>query len=502
MKRMQQPYVIGIDIGTGSTKGVAVTHSGSVLASAQVHYQTAVTNPFFSEQDPEVIWQAFVATLQKISMQLQQPPAAVSLSSCMHSLILMDASAHPLTPNITWADRRSAAIADTLRQAPEGEALYRATGMPLHAMSPLCKIAWFYKNEPATFQKAAYFISIKEYIWYKLFSVYEVDYSIACATGLFDITNNHWFQPALAFCGIKASQLSFPVVTDYMRTGLPEAIASLLHLPPGVPFCIGASDGCLANVGSSALQEGTAAVTIGTSGAVRVASAQPVLKFPEMIFNYRLDDHLFVCGGAVNNGGNMVQWLLNQFLNTALSGAAAYESLFRLTAEVPAGSAGLICLPYLNGERAPLWNEETCGVFFGFRPQHRNAHFVRAALEGVCFALYDVLKTLEEQAGFIHTLHVSGGMVHSQFWMQLLADVTGKKLCLLQTEDASAVGAALLGFKAIGLSGNYLPAGDTAVKTIKPNSANHAVYTSQFSFFKELYAAVKTTMQHLHHFNS
>src|SRR5215218_9337703 len=178
---MEQPYVIGIDIGTGSTKAVAVAHSGAVRATAQVHYTTHPNKSHLSEQDPEDIWQAFVKTVKAITAKLPAPPAALSLSSCMHSLILMNGSNKPLTPNITWADRRSAAIAEQLRMVPEGAELYKVTGTPLHAMSPLCKLRWFRDCEPERFKKINKAISIKEYIWFKLFGVYEVDHSIASA---------------------------------------------------------------------------------------------------------------------------------------------------------------------------------------------------------------------------------------------------------------------------------------------------------------------------------
>lgn len=495
---MQQPFVIGVDIGTGSTKAVAVTLSGDVLAQAQASYPMLDTAPQFSEQDPEAIWNAFVKTIQAVSAALPDSPLAISLSSCMHSLLLVDAAGMPLTPNSTWADRRSAAIAEALRNTPNGETLYNATGTPLHAMSPLCRIAWFKEHRYGLFKKVSKFISIKEYIWYKLFGVYEVDHSIASATGLFDVRQLQWFPRALQFCAINTGQLSTPVATHFTRSGLPHSVAALLHVPAETPFCIGASDGCLANVGSGALEAGTAAVTIGTSGAVRMASQHPVVVFPEMIFTYRLDETTFICGGAVNNGGNTVQWLLQQFLEKHSTETEDYAALFEKAAEAPAGCAGLICLPYLAGERTPLWDERACGVFFGIRQQHSAAYFIRAALEGVCFALYAVLKNLETSATKVHTLHVSGGIVHSPFWMQLLSDVTGKKLKLLHTGDASAAGAALLCFKAMGFTKTYGAKKDLAEKIMEPDVNNHAVYNKNFKVFQTLYAALKPAMHQLY----
>jgi gluconokinase len=497
---MQQSYVIGVDIGTGSTKAVAVTPLGKVLANAQAYYSTAKTNPLFSEQDPEIIWNAFLTTIKNVATQLQAPPLAVGLSSCMHSLVLVDKKGTAITPNTTWADRRSAGIAAALRSAPDGERIYKSTGTPLHAMSPLCRIRWYREHAPDLFQAAAMFISIKEYIWYKLFGVYEIDYSIASATGLFDIETLRWFPLSLQFCGVQSSRLSTPVATQHIQRNIPSALATALQIPATTPFCIGASDGCLANVGSYALEPGTAAVTIGTSGAVRLAHHQPIATFPDMLFNYRLTESLFICGGAVNNGGNVAQWLVQQFLKSEAT-EKGYAALFEQAAAAPAGSQGLLCLPYLTGERTPLWDEKACGVYFGFDMRHEKKHFIRAALEGVCYALHGILKKLERATGAIHTLHVSGGMVRSALWMQMLADVTGKKIRLLHTEDASALGGALLCMKALGITDNYIAVQESTGERLEPCKENHALYQKGFAVFEALYPALKATMHQLHDFN-
>jgi len=148
-----------------------------------------------------------------------------------------------------------------------------------------------------------------------------------------------------------------------------------------------------------------------------------------------------------------------------------------------------------------LWDEKTCGVFLGIRPHHGQSHFVRAALEGICFGLHGVLKKLEAASSRITNLHVSGGVVHSQMWLQLLADVTGKNVCVLNTEDASAVGAAQLCFKALGITKDYSNAVNVS-PTNTPNETNHAVYKKQFELFQNLYAALKPAMHQLYDGNN
>ncbi|MBD0298195.1 MAG: gluconokinase, partial [Flavisolibacter sp.] len=178
------PYIIGIDIGTGSTKAVAVTKTGTVIATAQVAYTTQHPKPHYSEQNPEEIWQAFSESIKSIVEKVNQPPSAISLSSAMHSLTAIDAGGKLLMPLVTWSDTRSEELAVIIRSSEKAEEIYRDTGAPLHAMTPLCKIVWLKQNQPSVVIKAFKFISIKEYIWFKLFQRFQVDYSIACASGL------------------------------------------------------------------------------------------------------------------------------------------------------------------------------------------------------------------------------------------------------------------------------------------------------------------------------
>ncbi|MBA2562988.1 MAG: gluconokinase, partial [Chitinophagaceae bacterium] len=254
-----QHYAIGIDIGTGSTKAVAINESGEVIAASQFHYSTNNPQHGYSEQDPEVIWKAFVNSLQLVIGKIVTAPSVISLSSCMHSLIVIDNNLKAITNLITWADTRSEKIADEIRRSSEAEKIYKATGTPIHSMSPLCKIIWLKKNEPGIFKNAYKFISIKEFLWHKLFNDWQVDHSIASATGLFNIEKLKWNNASLKLSGLTEDQLSQIVPINFIRKDLVSSSAFLLNISADIPFCIGASDGCLANIGSYATEPGIAA---------------------------------------------------------------------------------------------------------------------------------------------------------------------------------------------------------------------------------------------------
>lgn len=306
---MQQSSIIGVDIGTTSTKSVAFGLTGEVLYYQTVEYPILSEEPGQAEQEPEQVLEAVLSTLGKVLEWQQQRGCkleGVSFSSAMHSLILMDAAGEPLTRCLIWADSRSHACADEIRNSPVGHKIYLQTGTPVHPMSPLPKLCWLRQEQPELFGQAAKFIGIKEYVLYRLFGQYKVDQSVASAMGLFNIFEFEWHQDALEVAGVKPEQLPEPVPPTYTFRELKPAYASLLKIPADTPFVIGASDGCLANLASHAVRAGEAVVTIGTSGAVRVMSNKPATDLQERVFSYALNKDHFVLGGAVKDRKSVV----------------------------------------------------------------------------------------------------------------------------------------------------------------------------------------------------
>lgn len=496
-----QTYILGVDIGTGSVKAVAVGLNGAAIDSAQVHYPMLPLETGFSEQDPELIWQGFLNCIQKIVERLGQPQA-ISLSSAMHSLILVDAEGKPLTNMINWADTRSASIANQLRFSSEGKSLYEQNGTPIYSMSPLTKIIWFRENQKDLFLKTAKFISIKELIWFRLFGQFQVDYSIASVTGLFDILKFCWSEEALKLAGIDAGQLSAPVSTKMMRQDIKADITKILGIKEAISWVIGANDGCLANLGSGANQPNTAALTIGTSGAVRVASSKPLYNFGAMTFNYILDEQTYISGGAINNGGLILNWLLEKFMLKEALSAADYQQLFASIEVLPAGNDGLLYLPYLTGERTPLWDSNSCGAFFGIKSTHNQTNFLKAGLDGVCFAICHVLDALSQSSNEITEIRVSGGFTASAVWVQLMADIIGKKLTIVQAEDASAIGAAFLAIKTGQFAGFKLKDDTQTNQTVQPDLKKHQIYNNYYRLFIKLYEDLKESMHQLAQINA
>jgi gluconokinase len=414
----------------------------------------------------------------------------------MHSLIVVDKEGKSLTNAMTWADLRSKPYAEALKGSEAGKRIYRQTGTPIHPMSPLFKLLWLKDKEPEIFRQAGKFISIKEWLWWLLFGKYQVDHSIASATGLFDIYTFAWYRESLELAGITPDHLSVPVPCTHTESVLTPFYRSSLGLPEGLPFIIGSSDGCLANLGSRAMRPGETTLTIGTSGAVRMTAAAPEYDPRERIFNYILTDKLYISGGATNNGGGVVQWYIEQFLGKKGADPKVLSDLVAAADTVAPGSDGLVFLPYLQGERAPIWNADAKGVFFGIRSGHGQHHFMRAVLEGITYSLFQVGASLEETIGPIEHIYASGGFTHSKIWLQLVADVFLKKVYVTNVADASAIGAAIMGYYALGITRDLAAsAGMIQVQeTYEPDEERHHIYQERFLVFEALYVRLKDLM--------
>jgi gluconokinase len=488
-------YMIGVDIGTTNTKAVAFSIKGAVSGSADVSYTARSEQPGWHELDPDRLLAAVVAVLAALREKVTfgHGLCGISFSCAMHSLIAVDGEGRPMTQAMTWADLRSEGYATTLKGTEAGKRVYRQTGTPVHAMSPLCKLLWLKENRPAIFRSAVRFIGIKEYIWHSLFGKYTIDHSIASATGLFDIYALDWYPESLELAGITPEKLSRPVPSTHIESSLSPEFERLLGTPSGLPFIIGGSDGCLANLGCQAIRPGETALTIGTSGAVRMTTPRPEPDPKERIFNYILTEDLYVSGGATNNGGGALQWYIENFLGRGVAAAKDASAFLEEAATVAPGSEGLIFLPYLQGERAPLWDAGAKGVFFGIRSAHEQRHFMRAVLEGICFSLFQVGVSLEEAVGPITNIYASGGFIRSKFWLQTIADIFAKKVCVTGAADASATGAAIMGMYALKMIGGLDEAAQMirVVENYIPDGERHRVYQRRFQVFTTLYERLK-----------
>jgi gluconokinase len=488
--------VLGVDLGTTSTKVVAFDCEGRSWGSQAVEYPLTEPEPGQAVQDPDAIRDAVANAVRQVAAEARSAGASVcglSFSAAMHSLIGLDAGGRPLTPSVTWADTRAAEQAERLRAGPGGLELHRRTGTPLHPMSPLPKLVWFREHEPGLFAAVSRWVGIKEYVLADLVGELAVDHSVASATGLLESATLDWSGDALEVAGISREQLPALVPTTHVFDRLRPDAAERLGVDAATPIVIGASDGPLANLGVGAVTPGVAACSIGTSGALRVMVEKPGVDPLGRVFCYALTRDRWVVGGAINNGGVVLQWA-GDALAPDLEDDAT-ELLLHEAGRVPAGSGGLLMLPYLLSERAPHWSSLPRGAYVGLTRAHRREHLVRAALEGVCLQLALVLQSMRAAGNEVREVRATGGFARSRLWRQLLTDALDLPVGFPAGHEGSSFGAALLGMQALGMVDSIdLAASLVRIEqTLTPDPRTAGTYRELLAVFGALYDALVPT---------
>ncbi|MEK3884733.1 gluconokinase [Paenibacillus sp. PL2-23] len=482
-------YVMGLDIGTTSVKACLFNKVGHLVSEAERMIESEYPQQGWVQQDAVKIErltvQAVNEAISKAAID-REHLIAVGFSAAMHSLVPVDEQGQPLSAAFIWSDGRGTEQVDRMTEEQRCR-LYAKTGTPIHPMTPFMKLLWMQEEMIETYRQAAFFMSIKEYILYCWFGQRIIDYSMASATGLFNPYTLEWDEEMLELAGISVDQLSAIVPPTTVLGELKVDIAEEMGIAPSVPFVIGAADGQLSNLGTGALLAGEVAVTVGTSGAIRQFSREAKVSQRGETFCYSFSEDSYIIGGPTNNGGIALQWL-KQLLNDS----GSYEGFLAEAEHTPPGAEGLLFLPYINGERAPLWNQKARGNFFGMTMTHTKAHYVRAVLEGITFNLYQIGQVLEKLAGPPKQIYVSGGLARSPIWLQMMADVFDAAIYVSENHHSSAWGAAWTALVGIGAEERFedikhnIPMG----QAVLPNDEVSRKYKEIYRKYEELAASL------------
>ncbi|PSL48532.1 gluconate kinase (FGGY family) [Salsuginibacillus halophilus] len=489
----------GLDLGTTSAKAVVFNDAGEVQAEAERFY--AVKSPVFgyAEQDPYEIEEA---ALEAIKEAVTSAPIAaekligIGLSSAMHTLICTDESGEALSPVIIFSDGRAHAEAERLISNGEASALYERTGVPVHPMSPLTKLCWMKNANYQPYLIAERFCSIKDWLLYRWFGEFVVDYGTASASGLFNMQTLQWDELALETAGIKAEQLARPVPPTYTLGPWHTKAAERTGLPVETPVAAGGADGALANIGIGALQPGETAVTIGTSGAVRQLTNTPQTDEAQATFCYAVTEELWLIGGGTNNGGNVLDWLSRTIGDQHEQDAAA---LLSAAASSTPGANHLLCLPLLHGERAPYWDVKARGSFVGLTNNHSTADMLRAGVEGVVYNLAHVHEALNKHGVPTSAIYANGGFAQSPFWLQLVADIFEQPVEVPVSHQSAAWGAAWFARMAADPKEKLvnIKARVPMEKRLNSRGADRSAYRSAYQSYRRLYEALQPVMHAL-----
>ncbi|GBG96163.1 gluconokinase [Lactococcus termiticola] len=497
-------YLIGLDLGTTATKAVLFKTDGVIVSTSSKPYKLYRDATGMAEEEFEDIFDAVLASVREVCINIEEGDEllAVSFSAQMHSWIAYDENWEALTRVITWADTRAVHYTEALKASNKAYDIYRKTGTPTHPMAPLSKSLWLKNEKPYIFNRAAHYLDLKGAIFHRLFGVKKMDLSIATGTGLFNIKEKIWDPETLEVTGLLTEQLPEVVSPYEIERGMQEEFAFKMGIPADTPFVWGAGDGPLSNLGVAAIRPGVAAITIGTSGAIRVVTDKPETDVKAKTFTYALDEDHWVVGGPVNSGGDVFRWLRDQVFD----GELTFDEITALAKEVGPGAAGLLFHPYLGGERAPLWDANARGSFFGLNYGHTRSHMARSLLEGVMFNLYMVALSLREVAGDVKQIQATGGFTSSKLWTQILSDIFEQPITVPDSTEAGCLAATVMAQKALGLI-DSLEAVEGMVgsnQTFMPNEESYETYRALMpiylrlsSHFSEEYADIAALQRKL-----
>jgi gluconokinase len=442
-------WFLGIDLGTGSCKSIIIDAHGRLLGFGAGEYARRENTGQWEEQEPQELLSAMIQSVRAAIRDAGVNPSAcqaLSIGGAYHSLIVVDKSDALLTGLSTWVDDRATKQAQRVRETRDALEMYRQTGCPVHSLYPLYRLIWLRNKQPQVFQGAARFISAKEYIIRQLTGEYVVDIGIAAGTALLNTHTLEWNETSLELAEIRPDQLSPLVDSRQVIKGLKPELAAQMGIPSETPLVVGSADAVNSSLGAGAVLPRQATCMIGTSGALRIISKSPMLDGQARSWCYAIDKGHWLVGGSINNAGLALTWLRDAFSQLLQSRTMdirlTFDDLVASALQIPPGAGGLICLPFLAGERSPYWNMNARGVFFGLTLKHDARHMARALMEGVAYRLRSIHAVLDELGADMGEIRASGGFTHSDLWPQIIASVLDQDLAVPASGETSSLGAA------------------------------------------------------------
>jgi xylulokinase len=469
--------LVGIDVGTTGVKGLAIDPSGAVLARAEAGYGLDTPRPGWAQQDPATWWEGAESVLAKLRATAGKPQS-IGLSGQMHGLVVLDSHDDVLRPAILWNDQRTAAECAEIERAVGFERLIELTGNRALPGFTAPKLLWLRRHELDVYARIARVLLPKDYVRLRLTGQHATDVADASGTLLLDVANRRWSDEVL-----DALELE--------RGWLPPALESPTvsgETREGVPVAAGAGDQAAGAVGVGVDRPGPASVVLGTSGVVFAALEEFRADREARVhaFCHAVPGTWHAMGVMLSAAGSL-RWL-RDVAATALD----YEALVAEADSWPAGSEGLIFLPYLAGERTPHADPNARGAFVGLSVRHGRGALARAVLEGVAFGLRDSLDLVAELGGQPELARVSGGGARSELWLRIVASVLELRLERVAVDEGAAFGAALLGGVAAGTWSDVRAAVAATVRAterIEPVPEWVATYSGLRERYRALYPA-------------
>jgi len=487
-------YWMGIDVGTGGTRALLVDERGRVTAGFTApHEDMRMERPLWAEQRPENWWDAVQQAIRGVLTEAgasRGDVRGIGLSGQMHGLVLLDEADRVIRPALIWCDQRSQAQVDFVNETVGRENVLAFTANPVLTGFTLPKLLWVRDNEPALFARARKVLLPKDYVRFCLTGEYATEVSDASGMSMFDVVRRRWSLQMMDALSLDRGLLPAVYESTEVSGRISERAAELTGLAPGTPVVGGGSDQASSAVGNGIVEPGIVSCTLGTSGVVFAHMEQVAYDARGRVhtFCHAVRDKWHVMG-VTQGAGLSLQWFRNQ-----LAPGSDYDVLTAEAAQAPAGSHGLYWLPYLMGERTPHLDASCRGGWIGLTAKHTRADLIRSLIEGVCYSQKDCLDIVEELGVKATSVRVSGGGARSAFWRQLLADVMGKRVVVLETQEGSAYGAALMALVGTGVYGSVPEVCRAVIRevdSVEPRTAERELYARGHAVYEALYPALK-----------
>lgn len=493
---MTEQLLLGIDIGTTGTKIILIQSGGKIVAEVNKPATLISLEAAWAEEDPAEWWQNLCIGIPECLQKANAHPshiAAVGVSGMVPTTILVGNDGRPLRFSIQQNDARSFLEIDKFKASVDEEDVFLRTGSAITQQSIGPKLLWLAKNEPVIFQQTRWVMGSYDYINYLLTGNPTVEQNWAMESGLFDIKSYDWDDTLLAIAGVDRSQLP-PVHQPSEIIGhVSQTAASKTGLSAGTPLVAGSADHVASAFSVGVKEKGDLLVKLGGAGDILYSLDTLVLN-KALFMDYHVIPGLYLINGCMASSGSIIKWFRDQ-----LGGGLDYEQLDKEAVNIPAGSDGLILLPYFLGEKTPIFDPLARGIFFGLSLQHTRAHLYHAILEGISFGFLHHIQVLNDAGFEIQRVRVANGGARSRLWRQVTSDVIGHPLEEVTHHPGSSLGAAFIA----GMGVNLFSGWHEIEKFIHlkqptlPDLANHQRYLKLFELYREVYRSNKPNFNQL-----
>lgn len=502
---MKKSYLLGIDIGTSACKVAVFNRNGQVVASATGEYPVYYPKPGWAEQNPLEWWEAVCKTMKRLFKDGTVAPeeiAGVGIDGQSWSAIALDCEGNVLANTPIWMDTRAQEICERLNQEIGEETIFDVAGNSMQPSYTTPKILWYKEHMPEVYKKIDKILQSNSYIGYRLTGMITQDVSQGYGLHCFDMKHGKWDEEMCEKLGIPMRFLPDIVPCDKVIGTVTETAAAECGLAAGTPVVAGGLDAACGTLGAGVIHAGETQEQGGQAGGMSICQ-ETYNADQRLILSYHVVPNQWLLQGGTTGGGGVMRWFEREFADYERkmqeeTGIASLVQLNEIAENVAPGSDGVVFLPYMSGERSPIWNPDAKGVFYGLDFSKTKGHMVRACMEGVAFSLKHNLDAAEEAGAKADVLRAMGGSANSILWTQIKADITGKRIVVPASDTATTLGAAILAGVGVGFYESYEEAVALTVKETRvhePNEENKEIYEKNYETYLELYKALKHLMK-------